>query len=244
MSEPSEKTRIPVADSEIEDRPEIRELRGASGSVHLESYRCPRRRGTAPRCPGPCPTCRPEDDSPIRPRPRIFGPSRQLRRRSVYCSMRGPTLSLAEASRRCSCSRDTIRRRLHAGDIAGASQDKETGEWSIPIAQLVQAGLLDRTTPADEPDTPTEVPPIAVDAELDQLRAEVITQKHRAELVEAKLDGAEKRAETAEMALRMITTGLGERTLSETPPIPSEIVVDLTDEPAEKAPSEKPSSGS
>jgi hypothetical protein len=65
-------------------------------------------------------------------------------------SMHGPTVSLAEATDRCSVSRATIQRKLKAGEIVGATRTA-SGGWSIPITGLIAAGLMPRTTPPDQP---------------------------------------------------------------------------------------------
>lgn len=64
--------------------------------------------------------------------------------------MHGPTVSLAEATDRCSVSRATIQRKLKAGEIVGATRTT-SGGWSIPITGLIAAGLMLRTTPPDQP---------------------------------------------------------------------------------------------
>lgn len=64
--------------------------------------------------------------------------------------MHGPTVSLAEATDRCSVSRATIQRKLKAGEIVGATRTT-SGGWSIPITGLIAAGLMPRTTPPDQP---------------------------------------------------------------------------------------------
>jgi hypothetical protein len=56
-------------------------------------------------------------------------------------TVHGPTLSLSEATNRCSVSRATIQRRLKAGDIVGAYRT-DSGGWSIPISGLIGAGLI------------------------------------------------------------------------------------------------------
>lgn len=64
-------------------------------------------------------------------------------------TLHGPTLSLSEATSRCSVSRATIQRRLKAGDLVGAYRTN-SGGWSIPISSLIGAGLIPRTTPPDD----------------------------------------------------------------------------------------------
>ena len=86
--------------------------------------------------------------------------------------MTGPTMSLGQAVATTGVSTSTLRRRLTAGEIAGAER-LPSGGWSIPVAGLIAAGLTPRQTP---PDTPTAAPvatDAALTAEVAHLRAEV-----------------------------------------------------------------------
>ena len=129
----------------------------------------------------------------------------------------GPTLTLAEAARRCTASESTIRRRLRNGDLEGATRDA-TGSWAIPITALVTSGLMSPTTP---PDTPTADPltgamagpmaspgdsPDSLD-EVERLRAELAAMTIRAEVAEAVADERDRMIESQAVMLRMLEAG-------------------------------------
>jgi len=104
----------------------------------------------------------------------------------------GPTMTLGEAARRVTVSTSTLRRRLAAGDITGAERTAE-GAWSIPMAGLIEAGLLPRSTgpdvPAAEPSS-SSTTDTAEPAEVARLSAEVA--RLRAELEAARTIAAER----------------------------------------------------
>lgn len=117
----------------------------------------------------------------------------------------GPTLTLAEAVKRCGVSRATLQRRLKAGAIAGAER-VPGGGWSIPVAGLVAAGLTPAATPAEHPDP---VPAAAgSQAELDQLRAELVRLRterdHQRELAATYRDQADRLLATVESLARAL----------------------------------------
>lgn len=91
----------------------------------------------------------------------------------------GPTLSLPEAVKATGVPRATLQRRLRAGQVPGAHVATD-GKWVIPVAGLIGAGMVPRTTPA-----PVDEPAPVNQAELDALRTE--NQRLRAELETARV---------------------------------------------------------
>lgn len=63
-------------------------------------------------------------------------------------------LTIDEAARTCSVSRDTIKRRLRRGEFPAAVRGQPVGErpppWLIPLSDLVAAGLRPLCVPAGE----------------------------------------------------------------------------------------------
>ena len=110
-----------------------------------------------------------------------------------------PTFTLSEAVEACTCSRSTLRRKLKAGEIDGATQNN-SGQWQIPISALVTAGLMASTSPPEEPTEPAESSP----TELDALKAENVELRKRAEIAEAIAQERERTIETQATALKMI----------------------------------------
>ena len=86
--------------------------------------------------------------------------------------MTGPTMSLGQAVATTGVSTSTLRRRLTAGEIAGAER-LPSGGWSIPVAGLIAAGLTPRQTPPDTPPPAPVATDAALTAEVAHLRAEV-----------------------------------------------------------------------
>lgn len=95
-----------------------------------------------------------------------------------------PTFNILGAAHATGASRRTIARMLVDGRISGAS--KVDGEWQIPLASLLAAGLrLHAPSPPDAPSTTTTPPDTTTSAELALLRAENVRLSHRAEMAEA-----------------------------------------------------------
>ena len=96
-----------------------------------------------------------------------------------------PTLTVTEASAATGRSRRTLGRMLASGALADAS--KVDGEWQIPLASLLAAGLrLHAPSPPDAPSSSIATPPDTTSsAELELLRAENVRLSHRAEMAEA-----------------------------------------------------------
>lgn len=98
--------------------------------------------------------------------------------------MAGPVLGLGEAARACGVSTSTVRRRKDALVQAGATVSDR--RWSIPVAALIQVGLMPRVSPPDaEPG-----PPVQAD-ELDELRERARAAEADAALLRERLSGAQ-----------------------------------------------------
>lgn len=137
----------------------------------------------------------------------------------------GPTFSMSEAVEACSCSRSTLRRKLKTGAIDGATQD-DTGQWRIPIAALVAAGLMAPTTKPADPEPPALAMPVKPD-ELERLREQNAELRRRAEVAEAELRRADQTIEAQAQALRMLEAG---------PPVTAPDTPDTTPEAATEPP--------
>jgi hypothetical protein len=122
-----------------------------------------------------------------------------------------PALSLSAAAEACRVSRATIRRRLDDGAFPNAYRDEgpagpETGPWRVPITDLIAADLhpnapgVPDTASAKAVSAPTDTP----DDEVVRLRAEVVAQRHRAELAEAIAAERARALEDLRTALRAL----------------------------------------
>lgn len=101
----------------------------------------------------------------------------------------GPTMTLGEAARTTTVSASTLRRRLAAGDITGAERAAD-GSWSIPVAGLIEAGLMPRSTGPDVPAAELPSSSTTEPAEVARLSAEVA--RLRTELEAARTIAAER----------------------------------------------------
>jgi hypothetical protein len=137
--------------------------------------------------------------------------------------MTGPTYTLGQAAQHSGTSRSTIQRRLRDGKVPGAVR-LESGEWAIPIAGLIEAGLMSRTTPA-----PPEDPP-----EVQRLRRELELWRT---LAEERLDRVnEMRSRVRELEERVASSRtapehLEVKSVSPTPQRAAETLVALEEEP-------------
>jgi hypothetical protein len=127
-----------------------------------------------------------------------------------------PLMGLAEAAKACGVSVSTIRRKRDQLTELGAAQT--ANGWHIPVTALIEAGLMERTTPAPSPDTPDAPASPSSDAltgELEALRAKLADAERRAAVAEAIAAERERMIQTQAMALRMLESA---KTPSETPP--------------------------
>ena len=110
-----------------------------------------------------------------------------------------PMVSLAEAVKRSTKSRTTLRRWISDGKIEGAIKT-DTG-WQIPIPSLVSSGAWDGTSGPDETSVETQENRVSeLEAELMRARLELNTEKKLRE-------AAERNAEDLRFAMRMLTAG-------------------------------------
>lgn len=99
----------------------------------------------------------------------------------------GLVLSVAQAAELCGVSVDTIRRRLHSGDLPGAARDGATtnAAWLIPGSSLCRARLCSPEKLAAFQQSPSEGP--APNAELADLTAELAKERVQREMAEQML---------------------------------------------------------
>lgn len=120
-----------------------------------------------------------------------------------------PRLTITEAARAAGKHRNSIRRRLDAGQFPNA-QKNPVGVVEIPVEDLLAAGLeLNRPAPPAPAVQAHETP------EVDRLREQVQELEHRAELAEALASERERALDDLRVALRAL--GPGEPTLTPAP---------------------------
>lgn len=128
--------------------------------------------------------------------------------------MSRPTFTLTEAATLVSTSRSTLRRRLDQGDFPDAYRDPK-GVWKIPLTNLLATGLhpvqgavQDLSTDIAQPVHDT-APPDQVELKNRVIELENALSIERAHRTAAEQVAAAERhrAQTAEMALRMLEQG-------------------------------------
>lgn len=129
--------------------------------------------------------------------------------------MSRPVFTLTEAAALVSTSRSTLRRRLDHGDFPEAYRDPK-GVWKIPLTSLLAAGLhpvqgavhdlsTERAQPVHEP-----VHDLAQSEQADlknrvtELENALSIERAHRTAAEQVADAQRQRAQTAEMALRML----------------------------------------
>lgn len=108
--------------------------------------------------------------------------------------MRGEeTVSIAEASKLCGVSDDTIRRRVHAKVLEGAYQDglAEAAPWRIPVASLVDVGLCEPDV-LDELDLRLDPNIARLSNQLVDARAELLAERTSREAAERAFSAAKE----------------------------------------------------
>jgi len=123
----------------------------------------------------------------------------------------GQTFTVPQAAEVCQVSRKTITRRYDQLKLGGAYKDK-AGQWAIPVAALLHAGL----TPG-RPAAPDTVPSAQASAlgqqdtatrlRVAELEAQVTEYRHRAEVAEQLAAERSARVEDLRQALRMLEAG-------------------------------------
>jgi len=112
-----------------------------------------------------------------------------------------PRLTITEAARAAGKHRNSIRRRLDAGQFPNA-QKNPSGVVEIPVGDLLASGLvLNRPAPPAPDVQPPETP------ETDRLRERVQELEHRAELAEAVAEERERALDDLRAALRALGPG-------------------------------------
>ena len=99
------------------------------------------------------------------------------------------TVSVAEAAKLAKCSDDTIRRRLRAGKLAGASQEGpgDSAPWRIPVSALIEEGLCDASV-LDQLDERLNPTVARLANQVVDLRAELTSERTRREAAERLYD--------------------------------------------------------
>jgi hypothetical protein len=115
-----------------------------------------------------------------------------------------PRLTITEAASAAGKHRNSIRRRLDAGQFPNA-QKNPSGVVEIPVEDLLASGLeLNRPAPPAPDVQPPETPE---PAEVDTLRERLREAEHRAELAEALAGERERALEDLRVALRALGPG-------------------------------------
>ncbi len=123
----------------------------------------------------------------------------------------GQTFTVPQAAEVCQVSRKTITRRYDQLKLGGAYKDK-AGQWAIPVAALLHAGLTPGRSAA--PDTVPSAQASALGQQdtatrlrVAELEAQVTEYRHRAEVAEQLAAERSARVEDLRQALRMLEAG-------------------------------------
>lgn len=139
-----------------------------------------------------------------------------------------PVLTLAQAVDAANVSRSTLRRWLQTGKVPGATRTDDGG-WAIPVEGLLAAGanlhapggadpgVTDNVTRDHGPGRANTVD--ALQAELDQLRMEVVVARVQREKAEAIAEERGRALDDARRMLRMLEAG--PTPVHDTPPAPA-----------------------
>ncbi len=115
-----------------------------------------------------------------------------------------PRLTITEAASAAGMHRNSIRRRLDAGQFPNAHKNP-SGVVEIPVGDLLASGLeLNRPAPPAPDVQPSETPETP---EVDTLRERLRDAEHRAELAEALASERERALEDLRVALRALGPG-------------------------------------
>ena len=120
-------------------------------------------------------------------------------------------VSVAEAAKLAKCSDDTIRRRLRAGKLAGASQEGpgDSAPWRIPVSALIEEGLCDASV-LDQLDERLNPTVARLANQVVDLRAELTSERTRREAAERLYDTSQGEVEYLRRTLdRLLTLTTG-----------------------------------
>jgi len=123
----------------------------------------------------------------------------------------GQTFTVSQAAEVCQVSRKTITRRYEQLKLGGAYKDK-AGQWAIPMAALLHAGLRPGRPAAPDTVPSTQVSALgqqdtATGLRVVELEAQVTEYRHRAEVAEQLAAERSARVEDLRQALRMLEAG-------------------------------------
>jgi len=154
---------------------------------------------------------------------------RPIRRTLSPVSHPVQTFTVAQAADVCQVSRKTITRRYEQLKLGGAYKDR-AGQWAIPVAALLHAGL----TPG-RPAAPDTVPSTPVSAlgqqdtvtrlRVAELEAQVTEYRHRAEVAEQLAAERSARVEDLRQALRMLEAGGRPMPMPDPMPLPDPLPI-------------------
>lgn len=118
------------------------------------------------------------------------------------------TFTVAQAAEVCQVSRKTITRRYDQLKLGGAFKDK-AGQWAIPVAALLHAGLTPGRPAAPDTVSSTQASTLgqqdtATGLRVAELEAKVTEYRHRAEVAEQLAAERSARVEDLRQALRML----------------------------------------
>ncbi len=121
------------------------------------------------------------------------------------------TFTVAQAAEVCQVSRKTITRRYEQLKLGGAYKDK-AGQWAIPVAALLHAGLTPGRPAAPDTVSSTQASALgqqdtATGQRVVELEAQVSEYRHRAEVAEQLAAERSARVEDLRQALRMLEAG-------------------------------------
>jgi hypothetical protein len=125
-----------------------------------------------------------------------------------------PVHGLTEVVQMTGVSRSTVKRKLAAGAFPNAVQD-EHGAWLVSVSDLLAAGLslvpgparVAAATPVVRTSEPAQPAPVDQSNRVADLERDLAIERARREAAERVIVHVEKRAETAERALLMLTAG-------------------------------------
>lgn len=149
--------------------------------------------------------------------------------------MNRPAWTLAEAAERCSVSRSTLKRRLSAGEFPNAYK-ASSGQWRIPITDLIGAGYDPGKVEWSDPEQPTaaaatEPQQETSAARLREFEQELAQERLRRTNAEQIAEERRARIEDLQMAMRLLEAPAPEGGSRGGPPGSNRWTTDLGHEP-------------